>query len=83
MNHIASVERSERLRRILEVLRAQPSITSRQLLYQSRVVALSAAINELRCQGYIIHCSRASDSEGTRRWLYRLMSEPKHTRKTE
>jgi hypothetical protein len=49
MNHIASVERSERLRRILEVLRAQPSITSRQLLYQSRVVALSAAINELRC----------------------------------
>ena len=82
MKHIASVERSERLKRILQVLRAQPSITSRQLLYQSGVVALSAAINELRCQGYIIHCFRASDSEGKRRWLYRLMSEPRHTRKT-
>jgi len=69
--HAASLNRSARLRRVLEVLRKareenQP-VSTMEIVQQAQVCAVNSIIAELRVNGYSIDCTR---NDG--RWYYRL-----------
>lgn len=65
-HHAADPRRSDRLRRLLRALRVGEA-SSLQLIRRAGIVALSAAIDELRKRGHRIDCSRSGGV-----WRYRL-----------
>ena len=67
----ASVYRSERLRRVRDVLADHREHSTRDIVLEADVCAVNSCVSELRAQGYVIHCRRAV-VDGARRWLYRL-----------
>lgn len=73
--HSARLEDSPRLQRVLAALKRLDDPTSLELLAESRVVGLSAAVSELRDNGAVIKCWSAQ-RDGRRVWLYRLLAEP-------
>lgn len=58
-HHAADPKRSDRLRRLLAVIRARPGISSLNLIKAAGVAGLSAAVDELRKRGHRIDCWRA------------------------
>jgi hypothetical protein len=65
----ARVEKSDRLSRVLGLLRrrGEHGATSMEIVQLARTVAVSACVAELRANGYRIHCERKG-----RVWTYRL-----------
>lgn len=75
--HAARVERSARLRRVLEALRPGLWISSLDLAREARTVAPGTCVSELRANGYRIDCRQGSGPEG-RVWEYRLTGAPEN-----
>lgn len=69
MGHIkcASIETSDRLRRVLSVLADGREYTTLDLMAYARVCAVSTAVAELRANGFDIRCKRRG-----RLWYYRM-----------
>lgn len=65
--HAASVEKSDRLRRVADVLGRGGWLSTRDLIEQAHVCAVNSCIAELRAQGFKIETKRED-----RRWFYRL-----------
>ena len=63
----ATVERSNRLKRLWAVLRDRKPHSTRDLVRRAHICAVNSAISELRCNGLNIACQRKG---GT--WFYRL-----------
>lgn len=66
-HHAADPARSARLTRLLAAVRAPGEHSSLALIRAARIVALSAAVSELRVRGAAISCRRR---DGV--WYYRL-----------
>jgi acetolactate synthase regulatory subunit len=66
----AASDKSERLQRVLEVLRRRGAhgATSRDLIQLAHTVAPNSCVAELRQLGYKIECARKG-----RTWTYRLL----------
>lgn len=75
--HSASVERSERLKRVLAVLEnaGGRKVTSLELATLSHTIAPSTCISELRHQGFPVRCEQAKVS-GKRVWQYWIEKGP-------
>jgi len=73
--HAAKVKSSPRLQRLLEVLSDGRQHSSLDLCMNAYVVALSAAISELRANGAVIEVERY-ERDGGPVWLYRLVQPP-------
>ena len=73
-SHYAIAHRSERLKRIYNLLKDGKSYTSRQIVRLANVIALSASIDELRKNGVRIKCTyvRTTDT-GARVYEYKLL----------
>ena len=71
--HPARLASSERLQRVLGVLKAcgDQGVTSWSLMQMARVVAPATAISELRHQGYEVRCEQVM-RDGKRVWKYTL-----------
>lgn len=74
--HAARPDRSPRLQRVLAVLADGRARTTRQIVRQARVMAVSACVAELRRHGAEIACWQRVDSRGRRRWWYRMDRAP-------
>ncbi|MEM7507666.1 MAG: hypothetical protein AAF415_13065 [Pseudomonadota bacterium] len=66
---------SERLQRVLKLLRAGGRHTTRAIVRKCGVCAVNAIIAELRDRGFKIDCDQEIVN-GKRRWFYELISEP-------
>ena len=73
--HAANAESSERLQRILKVLRAGGDWTTLELQNQAHCCAVGTCVSELRAQGFDIRVTQRV-VRGSRRWFYRLHAEP-------
>jgi hypothetical protein len=62
----ASLARSARLSRVDQMLSDGKEYSTREIVNGAEVMAVSAAISELRENGRIIHCRRSGDT-----WYYR------------
>lgn len=69
--HCASLERSPRLQRVLDLLLDGAERSTLEIVAGARVCAVNSCIAELRENGFAIDCRQSSDS-GERVWLYRL-----------
>ena len=67
--HAAKVDRSARLRRVLNLLSHGVAMSTLDIIRLANVAAVSAAVSELRQQGYNIECKRKGDI-----WLYSMKS---------
>lgn len=67
---------SPRLQRVLAVLADGRAHTTRQIVRQARVMAVSACVAELRHHGAEIACWQQVDRRGRRRWWYRMDRAP-------
>lgn len=63
----ASVENSDRLRRVLAVLADGREYTTLDIIAYARVCAVNSCVAELRHGGFDIRCRRLGD-----KWYYRL-----------
>ena len=54
----ARLEKSDRLRRVLKLLKRVKQASTRDIVERAKVVAVSAAVAELRQQGHDITCQR-------------------------
>jgi hypothetical protein len=63
----ASIERSERLRRVLEVLSDGAEHSTYEIVQAAQVCAVNSIVAELRVNGCRIRCQRRQD-----RWYYTL-----------
>ena len=72
-SHYAIAHRSERLKRIYNLLKDGREYTSRQIVKLANVIALSASIDEMRKNGFCISCHyvRTTDT-GARVYVYQL-----------
>ena len=66
--HYARLEHSPRLQRLLAVLRQGGWYSTRDLVKQAEVMAISSAVDELRANGFEVQCERRG-----RYWYYRLI----------
>lgn len=67
---------SLRLQRVLAVLADGRARTTRQIVRQARVMAVSACLAELRHHGARIACWQKIDTRGRPRWRYRMNRPP-------
>lgn len=67
--HAARLEKSERLQRVLDVLARGKAMTTRQIVREAHVCAVSTIVSELRAQGVPITCERKGD-----RWWYSMQN---------
>ena len=65
--HAARWDRSDRLRRVIEVLADGREHTTYEIVHAAQVCAVNSIVAELRANGYRIACQRRGD-----RWYYRL-----------
>ena len=63
----ANYKKSERLRRVLKLLREGGEHSTRGIMASAHVCAVSACVSELRAQGFNITCKRNHDV-----WYYKL-----------
>ena len=71
--HHATLHKSERLKRIYNLLKDGREYTSREIIKQANIVTLSASIDELRKNGLVIICryDRTTPS-GAKVYKYRM-----------
>lgn len=71
--HAAALERSPRLRRTLDVLRAHPDgLTTMQLVNWTGSCAVHSDVSELRANGIGVACEYLGQRDGRRIYRYRL-----------
>ena len=70
--HAASLKRSPRLRRVLDLLLDGRERTTWEISHHARVCAVNSCIAELRESGFRIDCRQDRETSGERVWLYRL-----------
>lgn len=63
----ASVDRSERLQRVVKFISDGKEHSTLDVVNGAQVVAVNPAMAELRQQGYVIDCERRGD-----KWFYRM-----------
>ena len=71
--HAASLERSERLRRVRELLSDGAEHSTLEIVRIARVCAVNSIVAELRANGCAIECRQAHGLDGERIWLYHMM----------
>ena len=81
--HHASLRKSARLRRTLDVLERREGhwLTTRDLIVEAHICAVNSVIAELRANGCEIECEQRPGKNSERRWAYRLKSAPEGWRK--
>ena len=67
----ARLDRSDRLRRVLDALADGEDHSTRDLIIEAEVCAVNSCVAELREQGHAIECRRDRDASAPV-WLYRL-----------
>ena len=67
----ANLERSARLQRVLALLSSGREYSTMEIVQQAQVMAVSAAVSELRAQGKNIKCKRRGNV-----WYYRMEIKP-------
>jgi hypothetical protein len=67
----AKLDRSARLQRVHELLKTGREFSTMEIVLGANVMAVSAAVSELRAQGKLIHCQRRADV-----WYYRMEIRP-------
>ena len=72
--HAATVERSPRLRRVLELLRDGQEHSTREIVEDAKVMAVNSCIAELRANGYQVETARHTE-HGERYYTYRLLPQ--------
>lgn len=77
MMNAARLSSSARLRRALTALEAMPELTTLELIRAANICAVNAVVAELRENGCEIECEQRTDTDGRRRWVYRLIRAPK------
>ena len=80
--HNASLQRSPRLQRVLELLLDGRERSTLEIVVQARVCAVNSCVAELRENGFAIGCrqDRETSGSGERVWLYRLDLDDPATR---
>jgi len=63
----ASVDRSERLQRVVKFISDGKEHTTLDIANGAKIMAVSAAISELRQQNFVIDCERRGN-----KWFYRM-----------
>jgi hypothetical protein len=63
----ASIEKSDRLARVLELLWQGGDFSTLDIIKQANVCAVNSIVAELRQNGFDINCQRRGD-----KWFYRL-----------
>jgi hypothetical protein len=63
----ASIEKSERLGRVLDLLSQGGDFSTLDIIKQANVCAVNSIVAELRQNGFDINCQRRGD-----KWFYRL-----------
>ena len=71
--HAARVDRSDRLRRVLDVLDDGREYSTLDLVMLAGVCAVNSIVAELRANGISISCRQAKTEAGDRVWLYRRL----------
>ena len=71
MNY-AKFEDSERLQRVHAFLADGLPHTTREILLEADIAAVSPAVSELRANGAVIDCQRQDDPDGRPRWYYTM-----------
>jgi hypothetical protein len=71
--HHARIDKSERLQRVLALLRDGAWHTTRNIVFGAEVMAVNSVVAELRANGYIIECESVSGIRG--RYRYRLVEQ--------
>ena len=66
--HAASIEKSERLGRVRDLLSQGGEFTTLDIIKQANVCAVNSIVAELRQNGFDIDCQRRGD-----KWFYKLM----------
>ena len=70
--HAARLGRSERLRRVYELLSDGLEHSTLEIALEARVCAVNSIVAELRANGFVIECRQERGSHGGRIWLYRM-----------
>jgi len=70
--HFATLEKSQRLQRVLAVLRDGKTHTTRDLILKAQVCAVNSIVAEIRANGIHVDCRRSGDV-----WWYCIASEIK------
>jgi hypothetical protein len=65
--HAASIEKSERLGRVLDLLSQCGEFSTLDIIRQANVCAVNSIAAELRQNGFDINCQRKGE-----KWFYRL-----------
>ncbi|CAB4141366.1 Helix-turn-helix domain containing protein [uncultured Caudovirales phage] len=63
----ANIEKSDRLQRVLTLLKRGGEYTTLEIIQKAGVCAVNSIISELRQNGYQINCQRRAD-----KWFYRM-----------
>lgn len=63
----ANIEKSDRLQRVLTLLKRGGEYTTLDIIQRAGVCAVNSIISELRQNGYQINCQRRAD-----KWFYRM-----------
>lgn len=70
--HSAKLSKSDRLKRVLRVLRKGGAYTTRDLIRKAHVAAVNSCVSELRDNGYRISCKCFGSGESR---VFRYMLE--------
>lgn len=70
----AKLSKSERLSRVMKVLRGGGAYTTRDLIRRANVCAVNSIISEIRANGYRVGCKMRMEA-GRRVWVYMLMGK--------
>ncbi len=70
--HAARLGRSERLRRVYELLSDGLEHSTLEIALEARVCAVNSIVAELRANGFRIECRQERGSHGGRIWKYRM-----------
>ena len=71
--HAARLDRSDRLRRVLQVLEDGQEHSTLDLVMLAGVCAVNSIVSELRANGIAISCRQDKTPGGARVWLYRRL----------
>lgn len=63
----AKLSHSKRLQRVATLLKSGRAYSTMDIIRKAKVAAVSAAVSELRSQGFEIDCKRKGDI-----WFYRM-----------
>ena len=75
MMHAATIQKSDRLRRVHELLSDYNEHSTLEIVTEAQVCAVNSIIAELRANGAVIVCRQARNPESGRRvWWYRMLA---------